>query len=49
MPSRMNLQKSIVVAMETKRLGRSLAVHEVQDLTKRILTRRQMISYLSLK
>src|SRR5215469_11756709 len=36
-----DLQKSIAVAMETKRLGPSLAVHEVQALTSRILTRRR--------
>ena len=30
-----DLQKSIMIAMETKRLGRTLAVHEVQDLMQR--------------
>jgi len=44
-----DLQKSIVIAMETKRLGRSLAVHEVQALTAKMLTRRQMNSYLKLR
>jgi phospholipase C len=44
-----DLQKSIVIAMETKRLGRSLAVHEVQALTAKTLTRSQMISYMKIK
>ena len=44
-----DLQKSIVIAMETKRLGRSLAVHEVQALTAKMLTRHQMNSYLKLR
>jgi phospholipase C len=44
-----DLQKSIMIAMETKRLGRTLAVHEVQDLMAKIPTRRQMISYLKMK
>jgi phospholipase C len=42
-----DLQKSIIIAMETKRLGRTLAVHEVKDLAK-MPTRRQMLSYLKM-
>ena len=41
-----DLQKSIIIAMETKRLGRTLAVHEVKDLMAKMPTRRQLLSYL---
>jgi hypothetical protein len=44
-----DLQRSIIVAIETKRLGRTLAVHEVQDLMAKMVTRRQMLSYLKMK
>lgn len=44
-----DLQKSIMVAIETKRLGRTLAVHEMQDLITKIPTRRQILSYLKMK
>jgi phospholipase C len=44
-----DLQKSIVSAIETKRLGRTLAVHEAQDLMAKMLTRSQMLSYLKMK
>jgi phospholipase C len=44
-----DLQKSIMIAMETKRLGRTLAVDEVQDLIAKMPTRRQMLSYLKMK
>jgi phospholipase C len=44
-----DLQKSIMIAMETKRLGRTLAVHEANDLVAKMLTRRQMLSYLKMK
>jgi phospholipase C len=39
-----DLQKSIMIAIESKRLGRALAVHEVQDLLAKIPTRRLMLS-----
>ena len=39
-----DLQKSIMIAMESKRLGRTLAVHEVQDLMAKMPTRRLMLS-----
>jgi phospholipase C len=44
-----DLQKSIMIAMESKRLGRTLAVHEVQDLMAKMPTRRLMLSYLKMK
>jgi phospholipase C len=44
-----DLQKSIIIAMETKRLGRTLAVQEVKDLVAKMTTRRQMLSYLKMK
>jgi hypothetical protein len=37
-----DLQKSIMIAMETKRLGRTLAVHEIEDLMAKMPTRRLM-------
>jgi hypothetical protein len=44
-----DLQKSIMIAMETKRLGRTLAVHEIEDLMAKMPTRRLMLSYLKMK
>jgi|HubBroStandDraft_1064217.scaffolds.fasta_scaffold2597511_1 hypothetical protein len=38
--------QSVVIAMETKSLGRTLAVNEAQDLITKMLTRRAMPSYL---
>lgn len=43
------LQKSIVVAMETKRRGRSLAVHEVHQLLEKVPTRGHLAEHLKLK
>jgi phospholipase C len=44
-----DLQKSIMIAIESKRLGRTLAVHEVLDLLAKIPTRRLMLSYLKMR
>jgi phospholipase C len=44
-----DLQKSIVVALESKRLGRMLAVHEVESLLAKMPTRRLMLSHLKMK
>lgn len=40
------LQKSIVVAMETKRRGQSLKVHEVHELLAKVPTRGHLAEYL---
>jgi phospholipase C len=44
-----DLQKSIMVALETNRIGRSLAPHEVADFLAKVPTRQQMLSYLKMK
>ena len=44
-----DLQKSIIIAMKTKRIGRTLAVQEVKDLAAKMTTRRQILSYLKMK
>jgi phospholipase C len=44
-----DLQKSIVIAMETKKIGRTLAVHEVKALMAKIPTRRHLLGYLKMK
>ena len=38
-----------MIAIESKRLGRTLAVHEVLDLLAKIPTRRLMLSYLKMR
>jgi hypothetical protein len=43
-----DLQKSIMIAIESKRLDRTLAVHEVQGLLAKFPTRRLMLSYLKM-
>jgi phospholipase C len=44
-----DLQKSIMVAMESKRLDRTLAVHEVEALLAKMPTRRLMLSHLKMR
>jgi hypothetical protein len=43
------LQKSIIVAIETKRVGRSLSALEVHEILAKIPTRGRLFDYLKLK
>ena len=44
-----DLQKSMMIAIETKRVGRPLAAHEREELLEKMTTRGQMLSYLKIK